>query len=239
MNFRLNNLYQRNMNLDLTNILTIVFEQEIATKEIPLLRGAIIHALDNKLLLFHNHEENNKYRYSYPLIQYKRIHKKASIVCINQGTEDVGELFSSRLSHLQLGENGMDIKIEKIIPQRYRIQIWEQMFNYYISKWLPLNSRNYKKYLEIEGLSDKVHFLEHILKGNILSFAKGIGIRFDKDIELVITDISDPFVVLVKGTKMHCINAHFKCNVSLPNYIGLGKHVSVNYGVVTKKEHIK
>lgn len=218
---------------NLTNILTILFENEINREDIPSFRGAVIHSLEKKSLLFHNHEGDG-FRYSYPLIQYKRIRKKAAIFCIGQGTEEIGELFIAKIPTLQLNKKAFDPVIEKIIPQKYRIQIWDQVFDYKINNWIPLNSRNYLKYCELDDPAEKKHFLERILIGNILSFAKGIGVRFEKEIKCDMYSFSETYRVKVKDTIMQCFDARFKCNVSLPNYLGLGKHVSINYGVVTK-----
>lgn len=62
--------------------LVIKFNNEIYPDEIDCFRGAVIHAMDGANVLFHNHLEGAGLRYSYPLIQYKRIHRKAAIVCV-------------------------------------------------------------------------------------------------------------------------------------------------------------
>lgn len=215
------------------NILTIQFANTISHHEIPLFRGAVIHSLENKLLLFHNHDGEN-YRYAYPLIQYKRIKGKAAIVCINQGTEDIGELFSSHFSSIRLGEKGIDISIEKIFPQRIRVQIWEHLFPYRINNWIPFNSHNYNTFKQLDSLKEKTVFLENILVGNVLSFAKGINVHFEKEVKCIIIDYTEIHSTNIKGVTKQCFQVVFNCNVSIPNYIGLGKHVSINYGVVTR-----
>jgi len=50
----------------------IRFRNEISFDEIPWLRGAVIHAVPETETLFHNHIGSG-FRYSYPLVQYKRI----------------------------------------------------------------------------------------------------------------------------------------------------------------------
>lgn len=106
-----------------TNILTIRFSNEIRPFEVSLFRGAVINSLDQKLLLFHNHE-GEKLRYDYPLIQYKRIAGKAAIVCLKQGTEDIGEFFSSNHFTLHLNDRVMEAEITSIMPSRYNVQEW-------------------------------------------------------------------------------------------------------------------
>ena len=74
--------------------LIIRFANPIRSKEIPFFRGAVIQSLEQKNILFHNHTENG-FRYSYPLIQYKSLGGKAAIVCVDNGTEAIGEIFNN------------------------------------------------------------------------------------------------------------------------------------------------
>ncbi|MDR1517093.1 MAG: hypothetical protein LBS52_03170, partial [Dysgonamonadaceae bacterium] len=68
------------------SVLVIIFANQLRHGEISSFRGAVVNLLKDKNILFHNHREEGGLRYSYPLIQYKRIHGKASIVCIAEGT---------------------------------------------------------------------------------------------------------------------------------------------------------
>lgn len=76
-------------------ILIIQFANEITSQEIQLFRGAVIASLNEKDILFHNHTEDGVV-YRYPRIQYKRIHKKAAIVCLKEGIKSIGEFFLCR-----------------------------------------------------------------------------------------------------------------------------------------------
>ena len=219
------------MDANTTNILIIYFNNEIRNGEIPLFRGAIIHSMENKPLLFHNHAEDG-YRYSYPLIQYKRIRGKAAIVCLKQGTEDIGELFSTKLQPLSLGTRVITPTIDKILPRRIRIQIWEKLFSYRINRWIPLNSKNYKEYSQLTDDSEKAQFLSKILTGNILSMAKGLGIIFEKEVIVKITKLSNPYILYNKGVGMTAFNAEFMCNITIPDNVGIGKNASIGFGIV-------
>lgn len=213
------------------NVLTIQFANEISQQEIPLFRGAVIHSLENKSILFHNHE-GDKFRYSYPLIQYKRIRGKAAIVCLKQGTEDIGELFSTKLQPFSLGTRVITPSIDKIIPRRIRIQIWNNLFSYRINRWIPLNSKNYKEYSMLTGDSEKAQFLSKILTGNILSMAKGLGIIFEKEVIVKIAKLSNPYILYNKGVGMTAFNAEFMCNITIPDNVGIGKNASIGFGIV-------
>ena len=55
----------------MNNIQTLIvyFSNEISQWEISLFRGAVIHAMENANVLFHNHLDEDSFRYRYPLIQ--------------------------------------------------------------------------------------------------------------------------------------------------------------------------
>lgn len=68
--------------------------------------------------------------------------------------------------------------------------------------------------------------------GNILSFAKGMGIYFKDRITCKILEIEEPYWVIYKGVRMMAFNICFKSNLSLPDNIGLGKGVSLGNGLL-------
>lgn len=73
-------------------ILTLKFRNQLRPDEIKWFRGAFIHASNKDNVLFHNHTEKN-YRYAYPLIQYKLIHRCVAILCVKEGVEAIGHFF--------------------------------------------------------------------------------------------------------------------------------------------------
>lgn len=224
-----------------TRLLLIRFDNTISHTEVEYFRGAVVNALSDKDILFHNHlPEGLGLLYSYPLIQYKRINNKAAILCFETGTEVIGKLFND--SNMKLNLNGRvdSFEVDKVTAYQHKIQVWNSKFTYHIRKWLALNQENYEKYNQIEGIAEKILFLENILKANVLSFAKGLNIFFEKQVECKITKLGDPSITRYKNVKMTMFDAEFVCNVSIPDYAGLGKGVSIGYGTtVAKKERKK
>lgn len=220
-----------------TKLLLFRFQNQLLQTEVEFFRGAIINSLKEKNILFHNHlEGDGGYRYTYPLIQYKRINQKAAILCFDSGTEAIGDFFFD--SHLELNIKGKmeQLSLDKIKADNFLIQIWNTMFHYRIRKWLALNQENHKQYIQLESIAEKSSFLEKILKGNILSFAKGLNIFFEKQVECKITWLGEPVATRYKNIKMAMFDIEFICNVSIPDYTGLGKGVSIGYGIVTRKK---
>ncbi len=213
-------------------ILQVVFDTEIFSYEIPAFRGAIINKVGKEHILFHNHTDNDGFRYKYPLIQYKVIGKKPAIVCIDYGVDEIHRLFENNDWSISISGRTFDLKIDKLNLNRFVMNVWDKYFKYNIKNWIALNQENYKKYLAIESLSEQTKFLETLLKANILSFAKGIEWEVPKPLDLYITDIQEIRTAKIKDQKVLGFNLDFKCNVFLPNYIGLGKSVSLGYGNV-------
>lgn len=218
-------------------ILTVFFDAELSPNEVAYLRGAALDAMKrsngNVDVLFHNHSEEDSFRFSYPLVQYKCIDGRAAIVCVGEGADMIGELLSSLVGEISLGGRIVELGAPQVFPIQSSIEIINgEEETYHIARWTPLNSKNYDQYRMLEGLSERISFLEKTLVGNILSMAKGLGIHFDDQIGCKILRISDPYLVRNKGVKMMAFDAFFKTNVSLPDYIGLGKHVSIGNGTV-------
>ena len=213
--------------------LTVTTEAAIHHKEIPLFRGAVVNTLGEKAnLLFHNHIGDEKLRYSYPLIQYKRIGGKAAIVCVEDGVDTIGQFLLSASGPLRIGNREIQCDTKSIHPARILVQTWEHPFSYHLTRWLPLNSQNYHAYKAIEGVVERLTFLENILKANILSMLKGLDIHLETELSVKFTNISEPYLLSNKGIKLMAFNGDFNCNLSIPNNIGIGKNASIGYGVV-------
>lgn len=211
-------------------LLVVKFNNELSSKDISAFRGAVNSKLENPDILYHHHIGKKEYLYRYPLIQYKTINKKATIVAIDKGTEVIGQFLSLDDWDLNIGDKTDNMSISDIKANQFVIQAWDKYFNYKIRTWLPLNEKNYSDYKLLSKESEKIYFLENILRGNILSFGKGIGCLFEREIKLGITGLIREKTKVFKNTKMHAVDADFKTNVFLPNYIGLGKGVSIGFG---------
>lgn len=214
--------------------IVIQYENEIDSRAITFFRGAIIASLAKKDILFHNHEED-KLRYSYPLIQYKRIHGKAAVMGIGKGIEVLTPVLNARESNCQIGNEEVEMRVEAVNACDNEITLADTTDSRYrLYGWLPLNAGNYRQYQESEGIVERIQILERVLIGNILSFLKGVGIHLEKQIALHITDIIRQHPYIYKDVRLMAFDIEFKTNISLPQYIGLGKNASVGCGVILK-----
>jgi hypothetical protein len=212
-------------------LLDVAFENEILAWEVPAFRGAVIESAGRKNILFHNHE-NDKFVYSYPLIQYKRIGKRPHLICIDDGVDEIHKFFENIQEGVFLNERPYELKIGKLGLNTFTMQVWDKAFRYNIFDWLPLNQENFNKFRILTDESEQIQFLNKILTGNILSFAKGINWEVDKPIITKIDKIVHRKSLRIKGVNREVFDVLFKTNVFLPNNIGLGKNCSLGFGII-------
>ena len=215
--------------------LAIYFDTPIEQHEVGFFRGAVLKSLGKKAdVLYHNHTGEDKFRYAYPLIQYKRLRGKAAIVCVEDGVGLVGQILSELSGTLSIGQREAFCQIAEVKASNTPVEIVESVVTYQLSHWLPLSARNYALYQNTDELVERLKILERILTGNILSFLKGVDIHVDEQLQIGITEITKQQVVSYKQVKLLSFDIKFKANISLPPYIGIGKNASVGCGVIRK-----
>lgn len=216
-------------------IVEIIFDNQIVAESLPAFRGAVATKVGHENVLFHNHL-NDGYRFSYPLIQYKRINTNASILCIEEGVDEIYKLFEKSKWNILMNGQEIVLKIKSLKLNQYNLNVYDTVFSYTIRNWIGLNDDNYKTYKQLQTQEEKNAFLERILVGNILSFAKGIGwtIEKDKQVRVKVITIDKQRTKKFKNLYKTMLDMTIKTNVYLPPHIGLGKSSSMGYGVVYK-----
>jgi len=217
------------------SVLSIVFDSYLEPWEIPQLRGALAKKVGLEHDWFHNHkvvEDKLGFHYRYPLIQYKLDRNHPMLLCIDKGVEEAQHFFSKVDWTLMIGQKQHQMRIKNLKVKQFSLQVLAQKRSYRIHNWMALNQENYQQYQQLERLSDKLNFLEPILIGHILFFAKGVAWQISENIDLMITDLLNVRWVEHKKVKRLVFNLCFKSNVFLPNFIGLGKGSSHGLGVI-------
>mgnify|MGYP002777888522 CR=1 FL=1 len=214
--------------------LTIRFDADIEAYELPAFRGAVIERAGREHLLFHNHLGDEKFLYGYPVIQYKRVGRNPALVCVDYGVDEVHHFFNQRDWEITLGDRPLKLGIRSLQLEQYTLQVWEKTFRYRLYNWLALSQENYARYQSLADDLARTTFLEGILTGNILSFAKGVKWDVDRPISLRIDEVLKSKIVPYKQQKLLAFDVLFRSNVFLPDHLGLGKGVSLGFGTVTQ-----
>ena len=215
--------------------LKVQFTDTLHPWEIPAFRGAIVEKVGRAHHWFHNHRSSTEYFYRYPKIQYKCAGHHPMLLCLQEGVEEVHKLFEQPDWNLHLNERHLDMRIHQLDLHEFDIRLMDQPQRYRIHRWVALNEKNYEAYQQIEGLAQRVTFLEKKIASNIISFAKSIQWQVPRHFQVNIQELSPPRRVKVKNVPLMAFDATFTTEVFLPDYLGLGRKVSLGFGVVRRQ----
>lgn len=214
-------------------VLELAFDDRLQRREIPALRGAVVNGVGREKVLFHNHL-GSQFRYGYPLIQYKSINGRPTLLSLESGVEEsIGLL---QINDLSLNINGRTIcsEMRSISYDYFVCDFSESLISYAISNWFALNESNYSKYIDLSNEADRFSFLESILVGNIITLAKGLHWNLMHRVQVSLIRMYRERTFKFKNLRMLGFDLMFKTNVILPNHIGLGKSVARGFGVIQR-----
>lgn len=214
--------------------LSVQFEETIKANELPFFRGAVIEKVGRENDLFHNHVGDKAYLHRYPLIQYKRVQSRPTIVCMGAGVDEIHKIFENQDLTVRLGEREMMLKIHRLDLREFELKASDKMLAYHIQHWVGLNQRNYAHYQTLPTEAEQIVFLEKILTGNILGFAEGAGWHIEVPVVVRILPEIQIHTVRIKDQTLIGFSFMFYTNIFLPHFIGLGGKVALGFGVVGK-----
>jgi len=204
-------------------------EIELQQRDAHKLRGYFGNLFKERSTLLHNHMGNGEYRYHYPLVQYKVLENVPLLVGLNEGARLLTELFLE-IEELNIDGKTIPVHHKHIENRMLEIGISDQKQTYdFESLWMGLNQKNHQKYL-VSTLDERKRLLERILTGNLLSFFKYADLFVEEHIQ-----VDGKFIekqTRFKNRKMLAFDGAFEANVTLPDYIGLGKSVARGFGTI-------
>ncbi|MBN8679682.1 MAG: hypothetical protein J0M29_15745 [Chitinophagales bacterium] len=200
------------------------------------LRGYFGQVFREHSPLLHNHYEDGRTRYAYPLVQYKVVQGMPMLLGLMDGAKLLAELFF-QMKSLNIAGREYPVMERDIAFKNTPVGWQEELTDYRFSTlWMPLNQQNYAEYQQ-KGPEERRAMLGRILRGNLLSFFKGIDLFLPPDHRILVTmRPQEEKRTGFKDNLMTAISGEFTSNVQLPDWIGLGKSVARGYGVI---EHLK
>ena len=219
------------------------FDGNIQLHEVPAFRGAVVEQIGRGEELFHNHDNSTKggfLHFRYPLVQYKCIRRRPTILLLGDATQKLPQLLAvpdwkvtftrekRNASLFQIRRKEVEVGLPNNKPP-------DTLYSYHISHWLALNQVNIQRYRSAIGLVQQIELLESVLNGHLLQFFKGINVSLDIPIDVYITALNGIDQVPFKGVKMQAFHISFKANILLPSFIGLGKGVARGFGVLERQ----
>ncbi|MDZ7267110.1 MAG: CRISPR-associated endonuclease Cas6 [candidate division KSB1 bacterium] len=197
------------------------------------LRGAIAN-LYREWSIMHQHH-GRQYLYRHPLVQYKVIDGLPMVVGLGVGAELLAALDPPR--RLLLGTRMVEFSEVRLVSDIYEPDFSTLHRFYFATPWLALNEDNYDRYREHE-LHERHQaireLLERILIGNILSFAKGLGLSILSRLQASIAQwYAEPVRAKQRQSGLLAgFAASGEVTFSAPAFWGFGKQSSRGNGVM-------
>lgn len=183
--------------------------------------------------LFHNHKSQTAYHFRYPLIQYKSLQGKAALMGINEtGVQALLDLLSnSEFREICEISMGQQFAVTEQIRENLQLSTGRKN-QYIIRRYIALNDHNLAEWERNQGLAARVRLLENCLVGHILKFASAVSWQLPpRSLQVEISDFSCRYGRQF-GNPFLLFEVTFRSNITLPEWIGLGKAVSHDHGVV-------
>jgi hypothetical protein len=201
----------------------------LQTRDAHKLRGYFGNLFKEHSPLLHNHYQNGKTRYAYPLVQYKVIDKTPLLVGFQEGADLLVSLFL-KIKEMEIEGRQFPVRAKNIQQKQYNLMVNQQLYNYrFKTLWMALNQDNHRKYQPLDETA-KAQFLNRQLQNNILSFYKGLSFRISERI-MAIARV-DEKQTRFKNQTMLAFDGEFTTNAFLPEMAGIGKAVSRGFGTV-------
>jgi len=206
-------------------------EIRLAVRDAHKLRGYFGNLFKEHSPLLHNHYEDGRLRYAYPLVQYKVIDRIPMLTGIGEGAGLLMDLFL-KIKEITIENRKYPVFSKNIENRIVDLHETSELISYsFVTLWMGLNEKNHNRYLKMSG-EEKKKLLNRILTGNILSLYKGIGFHVQREI-LLTAELKEKKTKF-KSIDMLAFSGSFICNAVLPEYVGLGKAVSRGFGTIIK-----
>lgn len=196
------------------------------------LRGYFSRLFGEESDLWHNHREDGRPIYRYPLIQYKVVKGVPMLLGLAEGAPLLIQHFLD-VQEIQLEEIRLPVHSKQVKSKDISIGADGELYRYsFENPWFALNQENYQKFLGTPA-EKKETMLKKTLIGHILAFFKGVG-HWEKSDISILPIYLQPVTARFKDRQMMMFKGEFVSNVRLPDYIGLGKSVSRGFGTIMK-----
>ena len=237
----------------LVPITTITFpEIALRTRDAHKLRGYFGDLFKEHSPLLHNHLESDneetgdaaitavKFRYAYPLVQYKVLRQTPTLVGLGEGATLLTQLF---LQIRELTINGgpddpsgetFPVLSKHIRHEQAPVGMANDLIEYrFETLWMALNQQNYRDYRQYSEAEQQAQ-LKRVLTSQLLALFREFGLWLEPHERVMVRLDVQERTTQFKNQTMVAFTGGFLANVILPDGIGLGKAVSRGFGTVQR-----
>ncbi len=188
--------------------------------------------------LFDNHLADGRLSYRYPRVQYKQLGKRMVVICLQDAVAEVGKFFGKEFEVVLDGESVV-LHLSDLSLREHRIMVWQDTeLEYSISDWSPFSQQSHLVYERLDGVVERMAFLQERLLKHIMAFLRSVEAVPQRRVEVKLLDISRPDIRrLHHYSGVVFSRVRFATNVMLPQFIGLGRHSAIGFGVLKRMKN--
>ncbi len=207
-------------------------EIRLKTRDAHKLRGYFGQLFREHSPLLHNHYEDGRFRYAYPMVQYKVLDGVPTLVGIGEGSELLTSLF------LKMGQIEIEGQVYPVLHKHIRNEVVTPSINgslhryRFATLWMALNQKNYPSYTQADEKGQQ-QLLKRILTNQLIAFLRAMDAP--TDLPLMVSHEVQPRKTMFKDQQMIAFTGSFVANVWLPEAVGIGKSVSRGFGTVIRE----
>jgi hypothetical protein len=213
-------------------VLELTYEPKTGPGEIAGFRSAIAKRFGNDPV-FHQHHLNGKHLQQYPVVQYKNLKGAPTLLAFGDAAWKASALIQSGPVQYDFHGAERTLFLKSFSAFVINLGIYPTFFNYKIERWIALKGPNAKRFRDLQAFpEDQLKLLEVILRGNMLTLSKGIGLYLEDEIKVEITSPIEVTELSYKDMAFLAFSCAFSSNFLLPKHVGLGNGVSHGFGTV-------
>lgn len=206
-------------------------EIHLQTRDAHKLRGYFGTLFQEHSPLLHNHYDEGKLVYRYPLVQYKVLNHIPTLVGAGEGAKLLIDLFL-KIKELKIHDKVYPLLSKNLRAENVEIGLVDDLISYeFRTLWMALNQKNYHTYIRKTAEEQNAQ-LKNTLIANILSFYKGVGLRLQANERILAKIQVEEKTTMFKNQRMLGFVGSFTTNALVPNHIGLGKSPARGFGTV-------
>lgn len=173
---------------------------------------------------------------AYPMLQFKTRYETGKlqpmVMVLGDKIGAVREILTRERLEVRFRDRQEQLKVyhSKWLP--FELSTKEELQEYQLFKYHAFNQENYQIYQRLKDEVERQEFIRCLLEKHFGAFVKGIGWKPDPPIQIQDLQIKRQQLRPYRSYQAHCFDLSFRTNLWVPEHIGLGKGVSLGFGVL-------
>ena len=172
----------------------------------------------------------------YPLLQFKTRYEEGQlrpmVMVLGDKIGAVREILTRERLEVRFRDRREQLKVHNSKWLPFELNTKDELQEYQLFKYHAFNQENYRLYRRLRDELERQEFIRCLVERHFDAFVKGIGWNPDPPIQIRDLQIKQQQLRPYRSYQAHCFDLSFRTNLWVPEHIGLGKGVSLGFGVL-------